>query len=283
MAVTTFIAELWNARLLYNLEKSHVATNFINRDYEGEIKNVGDTVHINNLGEVTVKSYTSNSTIDTPEILSTSDKTLAIDQAKYFNFYLDDVDAAQAAGDVMDAAMGRAAYALSDASDAFLFGTIAAGGSSSNYVGSTSAPVQLTSENIYSKLVEMRTKLDKHNVPTTGRKIAVSPEIYAVLLQCPQFITLNAGVAEGAVVNGLVGKIAGFEVYESNNVVFTDSTTDYWTITATIPAATTYAEQIIKTEAYRPEDRFADAVKGLHVYGAKVVRPEAIATMFCYI
>lgn len=285
MAVTTFIPELWNARLLYNLEKTHVATAFVNRDYEGEIKNVGDTVHINTLGAVTIKNYTANTDMAAADDLTTTDQTLVIDQAKYFNFQLDDVDAAQVAGDVMDTAMGRAAYALSDTSDAFLFGVLAAGGAAANRVGTTTAPVKLDATNIYAKLVELRTKLDKQNVPTTGRKIAVSPEIYAVLLQCPQFITLNAGVAEGAVVNGMVGRIAGFDVYESNNVVFTDapSGTDYWTITATVDTATTFAEQIIKTEAYRPEKRFADAVKGLHVYGAKVVRPEEIATLYCYI
>lgn len=284
MAVTTFIPELWNARLLYNLEKAHVATAFVNKDYEGEIKNVGDTVHINTLGGVTIKTYTANSDMAAADDLATTDQTLVIDQAKYFNFQLDDVDAAQVAGDVMDTAMGRASYALADVSDAFLFGKLAAGGASANYVGSAASPIQLTAANIYSTLVELRTKLDKQNVPTAGRKINVSPEVYAVLLQCQQFITLNAGVAETAVVNGLVGKIAGFDVYETNNAVFTTGgSKDYWTLTATVDTATTFAEQIIKTEAYRPEKRFADAVKGLHVYGAKVVRPEEIATLFCYV
>ena len=284
MAVTTFIPELWNARLLYNLEKAHVATAFVNRDYEGEIKNVGDTVHINTLGGVTIKTYTANSDMAAADDLATTDQTLVIDQAKYFNFQLDDVDAAQVAGDVMDTAMGRASYALADVSDAFLFGKLAAGGASANYVGSAASPIQLTAANIYGTLVELRTKLDKQNVPTAGRKINVSPEVYAVLLQCQQFITLNAGVAETEVVNGLVGKIAGFDVYETNNAVFTTGGShDYWTLTATVDTATTFAEQIIKTEAYRPEKRFADAVKGLNVYGAKVVKNEEIETLFCYV
>lgn len=285
MAVTTFIPELWNARLLYNLEKTHVATSFVNRDYEGEIKNVGDTVHINSIGDVAIKDYTTNTDMAAADDLATEDQTLVIDQAKYFNFQLDDVDAAQVAGDVMDTAMNKAAYGLADVSDAYLFGIMAAGGAADNYVGSKSSPIQLTAANIYANLVDLRTKLDKQNVPTSGRKINVSPEVYAILLQCSQFITLNAGVAENAVVNGLVGKIAGFDVYETNNTVYTEVSggNSYWSLTATIANATTYAEQIIKTEAYRPEKRFADAVKGLHVYGAKVVRPEEIATLFCYV
>ena len=120
MAITTFIPELWNARLLYALEKNHVATNVVNRNYEGEIKNAGDTVHINTLGAVAVRSYAQGTDL-TYDALSTTDQTLVIDQQKYFAFALDDVDKAQAAGDIMDVAMGRAAYSLADVSDAFLY------------------------------------------------------------------------------------------------------------------------------------------------------------------
>ena len=127
MAVTTFIPELWSARLLYALEKAHVATNLVNRNYEGVIANQGDTVHINSIGAITVKDYTKNTDIAAPDALTTTDQTLEIDQCKYFNFQVDDVDKVQAAGDLVDTAMGRAAYALADTSDAFLLKTIAAG------------------------------------------------------------------------------------------------------------------------------------------------------------
>ena len=76
MAITTFIPELWSARLLYALEKSHVATNLVNRDYEGVIANQGDTVHINSIGAVTVKDYTKNTNIADPEVLTTADRPL---------------------------------------------------------------------------------------------------------------------------------------------------------------------------------------------------------------
>jgi hypothetical protein len=87
MAVTSFIPELWNARLLYALEKNHVATNLVNRNYEGEIKNAGDTVHINSLGAVSVRSYAQGTDL-TYDALSTTDQTLVIDQQKYFAFAL---------------------------------------------------------------------------------------------------------------------------------------------------------------------------------------------------
>lgn len=278
MAVTSFIPELWNARLLYALEKNHVATNVVNRNYEGEIKNAGDTVHINTLGAVAVRSYAQGTDL-TYDALSTTDQTLVINQQKYFAFALDDVDKAQAAGDIMDTAMSRAAYSLADVSDAFLLATIAAGGSSDNYVGSSSSPVALTAANIYTSIVALRTALDKQNVPTQGRSLVVPPEAYALLLQDARFTSVQ-GVADGVIQNGLVGRVAGFDIYMSNNCVKSSAETPVYSITAQVADATTYAEQIIQTEALRPEASFSDAVRGLHVYGAKVTRPEEIATLF---
>lgn len=283
MAVTTFIPELWNARLLYALEKAHVATNLVNRNYEGEISNHGDTVHINTIGAITVKSYTKNTDIDAPETLTTTDQTLVIDQAKYFNFQVDDVDKVQAAGELVDTAMGRAAYALADVSDAYLLGVIAAGAAAGNTIGTAAAPVALTASNVYENIVKLKTKLDKANVPNTGRTIVVPPDVHSLLLLDDRFAKSTATAGQEALINGLVGRIAGFDVYMSNNVktgVGTDTgKTPYFEITAQITDATTYAEQIIKTEAYRMESRFADAVKGLHVYGAKVTDGTKIAKL----
>lgn len=281
MAVTTFIPELWNARLLYALEKAHVATNLVNRNYEGEIRNHGDTVHINTIGAITVKSYIKNTDIDAPETLTTTDQTLVIDQAKYFNFQVDDVDKVQAAGELVDTAMGRAAYALADVSDAYLLGVIAAGAAAGNTIGSAAAPVALTASNVYENIVKLKTKLDKANVPNTGRTIVVPPDVHSLLLLDDRFAKSTATAGQEALINGLVGRIAGFDVYMSNNVKTGTGTdtgkTPYFEITAQITDATTYAEQIIKTEAYRMESRFADAVKGLHVYGAKVTDGTKIA------
>nr|DAM75209.1 MAG TPA: Major capsid protein [Caudoviricetes sp.] len=283
MAVTTFIPELWSARLLYALEKAHVATNLVNRNYEGEIRNYGDTVHINTIGAITVKNYTKNTDIDAPETLSTTDQTLEIDQQKYFNFQVDDVDRVQAAGELVDVAMGRAAYALADVSDAYLLGVIAAGAATGNTIGSAAAPVALTKDNVYENIVKLKTKLDKANVPNTGRTIVVPPDVHSLLLLDDRFAKSTATAGQEALINGLVGRIAGFDVYMSNNVKTGTGTdtgkTPYFEITAQITDATTYAEQILKTEAYRMESRFADAVKGLHVYGAKVTDGTKIAKL----
>ena len=285
MAITTFIPELWSARLLYALEKSHVATNLVNRNYQGQITNAGDTVHINSIGAITVSDYTKNTDMSAPEALTTTDQTLDINQAKSFNFQVDDVDNVQAAGDLIDTAMGRAAYALADVSDAFLLKTIANGVASANKIGAKATLTALTASNVYENIVKLRTKLDKANVPTTGRTIVVPPEVYALLLLDDRFAKSGSDSGQNALLNGMVGRVAGFDVFMSNNCVSgTDGgsgTTPYFVITAQVAAATTYAEQIIKTEAYRMEKRFADAVKGLHVYGAKVTDGSQIAAMYC--
>ena len=106
MSVANFIPTIWSARLLAHLDKAHVYAALVNRDYEGEIKNYGDTVKINQIGDVTIKDYTKGKDIDDPEELSGDQNTLTIDQAKYFNFSIDDVDAAQVNPKLMDAATG---------------------------------------------------------------------------------------------------------------------------------------------------------------------------------
>ena len=279
MAVTNFIPELWSARLLNALDKSHVFANVVNRDYEGEIKKMGDTVHINTIGAVTIGTYTQNTDFTSgPETLATTDQTLTIDQAKYFNFQVDDIDAAQAAGDIMDKAMTRAAYGLADASDKYIAGILAGAADASNLVSSSA--VALTSSNVYENVVKMRTILDKANVPTAGRWLVIPPEMYALILLDDRFVKTGGEMAEGILRTGLVAQAAGFDIYLSNNCVSVNSnSTDTYTIVGGVDAAATYAEQIVSTEAYRPEKRFADAVKGLHVYGAKVVDKAQIACL----
>lgn len=280
MSVATFIPELWSARLLQGLEKSHVATNLVNRDYEGQIRNQGDKVNINTLSDVAIKTYTSNSDIASPDDLTTTKQQLEITEADYFNIQLDDVDRVQAAGELMDTAMRNVAYKMNDRTDSFILGKIASGVDSGNIIGTTESPIQVTKNNIYESIIEMRTKLDKANVPTSGRTIIIPPEIYALLLQDERFVKSDAVAGQNVLVNGLVGRVAGFDVFESNNVVY-DTNNKFWKVTAQVRTATTFAEQIVKTEAYRMEKRFSDAVKGLHVYGAKVTDGTQIAELVC--
>lgn len=267
MAVTSFIPELWSARLLTTLSKNHVFASVANRDYEGQISQQGDTVHILDFTDPTVSNYTRNSTTISPDQLTTSDQTLLIDQAKYFAFYVDDVDARQAAGDLIGVATDRAGYKLRDAADSYLAGLLIDGDPDAVFDATLSS-----SSNVWDALLDRKVALDEANVPTEGRWAVITPALHALLMNDSKFLDASASGSTEALRNGRVGAAAGFDIRVSNNVHAAS-------IIAGHPMAVTYAEQIVKVEAYRPEDSFSDAVKGLHVYGAKVVRPEAVSVV----
>lgn len=263
MAVTTFIPELWAARLLENYRRAAIVTNLFNRNYEGEIRQKGDTVHINSLQGITVKEYTPNEAIEAPEQLTTVDQTLVIDHSRYVNFYLDDVDAAQASGDLMEAAMRDAAYRLLDETETYAFGKLVEGATNVN------APGTINNQSIATAIITLKTAMDTKNVPREGRKLIIPPVVEAYLLMNQPIITGTKG--EERLENGFVTRLFGFDIY---------STTAAGTnMVAMRSADATIAEQINQVEAYRPQDRFADAVKGLHLCGAKVTNPDGVFKM----
>jgi len=271
MAVTTFIPEIWAARLLEHLDKAHVYAALMNRDYEGEIRNAGDTVHINTIGDITVDDY--DGTDITYEALSTSSQDLKIDQAKYFAFGVDDIEKAQALPGLVEAATQRAAYAINDEADAYLAGLLATGGT--DITGGSALAV--TEANIYKALVQMKVALDKANVPMDGRWVVIDPTAHGLLLQDKRFVSFGTDINNERLVNGRVGRAVGMDIYVSNNVPVSDD--DEYSLIAGVPMAATYAEQIIETEALRDIATFKDLVRGLHVYGAKVTRAAAIAVL----
>lgn len=282
MAITRFKPEVWSAKLLVASRKALVygGPMVINRDYEGDISDSGDIVRITSISDPTVATYTPNSTVITPEELTDAQRTLPIDQSKYFAFKVDDVDKRQAKGDVMTEAMSRAAYRMADAQDQFIAG-LYTGIQSANVLGSTGSPINTftAATDAYDKvLVPLRTKLAKANVPTQGRFLVATPEFMASLLLDGRFIKANEAGTPDALRNGLVGRAAGFTIFESNNAPVPSGDTQV--IIAGVNSAITFADQIAKTEAYRPENSFSDAIKGLSVYGAKLVRPDMLACAF---
>lgn len=277
MAIDRFIPEIWAAQLLTALEKSLVFAQpgIANRDYEGEIAESGDTVRITSISDPTIGTYTPNSTTITPEELTDAQRTLVIDQAKYFAFKVDDVDARQAKGNVMTEAMRRAAYKLRDVVDTHLAGFYTSV-PSANDLGTVAVPTATPTAFYDSILVPLGVELDEANVPTEGRWVVIPPWLHGRALRDDRFVRVDASGTSEALRNGIVGRAAGFDILKSNNVV-NSSGDDYEILAGGADMAISYAEQINKVEAYRPESSFSDAVKGLHLWGAKVIRPEALA------
>lgn len=284
MAIVNFVPEIWSAQILVNLRNVlvYAQDGIINRDYEGDIAQAGDTVHITSFTNPSVRTYTKDTDITVDVLTDAEAGPLVVSEADYFAFEVDDVDRRQALpGFVENATMG-AAYNLSVAVDTYVSTQMAAAATNLGSFAVTAASPGAA----YDLLLRLRTKLGRAKVPTVGRYVIVPPEFYSVILRDDRFLKANeAGTTEG-LRNGVVGRAAGFDVYESNTVpdaatasstsVGGQQTSGPYTVIAGHPMATTFAQQIASTEAYRVEKRFADAVKGLHLYGAKVVRPTAL-------
>jgi len=269
MGLENFIPEMWSGSLLVQMRKNLVHASLVNRDYEGEIRNAGDTVRINELDVVTVGDYTKNGSVSW-QTMSSAQKSLLIDQSKYFAVTLDDIDAIQTKPKLMDGIMAEAAYSIGDTVDQHLAGMYSAAGNSVT-------ALTVTAGNVLKNLSDMQLKLDEANVPTGGRYIVIPPWYNQhLVLAASGAVSATATVKtmdNGLIVNGYVGQLFGFNILMSNNV---NNNGTVWNIMAFNRSAITHASQIAKVEATRIEDSFADGVKGLYLYGSKVVRPAAM-------
>jgi hypothetical protein len=282
MSLDNFIPEIWAAEInrVYYRSLVYGSPAIINRDYEGEIQAAGDTVRINSIGDPTIGDYVKNTDMAAVETLTDAQATLTIDQQKFFNFQVDDIDKAQQKPKVMAEAMSRAGFGLRNAVDNFIASlyTDAAGA-----IGTTGSPKTVTepatTSNLtaYEYLVDLGTVLDEADVPSDGR-FAVVPSWYeGLLLKDQRFVSFGTVANRANLAGGQIGEAAGFTLYKSNNVPNTTATK--YRIIAGHPSAWSFASQITSIEAYRPEKRFGNAVKGLLVYGAKVVKPAGLAVL----
>jgi len=261
MAIENFKPTIWRARLLENLREAHVLANVTNREYEGDISSAGDTVKINSIGNISVSNYDGTS-INYEELEDSSIK-LVIDQEKYFAFKIDDVDAAQSNANQMDEAMRESSHALIQESDKYLAGLY------------TDATTQLTNgsmqaADVYENVSEITKELSLLNVPMDSPKwMIVEPSVYQKMLLAEiENSTDNIStLGDGAVMHTM-----GYDVYVSNNLESNHSMAGTY-------RALAFAEQVLDTEALRLEDYFADAVRGLYVYGAKVIRPDELVDL----
>lgn len=287
-SIDNFIPVIWSSRILVGLQKAlvYAQPGIVNRDYEGEISEAGNTVNINSIGDPTIFDYTKNTDMPPPETLTGSQRQIVIDQAKAFNFQVDDVDKIQQKPQVMDTALSRAAYRLADIADQYL-ATKMYTNSTVNTIGTLTTPIVAPtptpgSSGAYEQLVDMGTKLDENNVPTEGRWAVIPPWYHGILVKDSRFVSY---AAIDVLYNRQVGEAAGFSILVSNNTPAiaapngAANTTVRNAILGGHSMAASYAEQVNQIEAYRPERRFGDAVKGLHLYGAGVTRPEALVTL----
>lgn len=263
MAIQNFIPTLWSETLYSELEKDYVGVRLSSRDFEGEIRGEGDRVKICGIGPVTVFDYRKNQDMPAAEVLSDTERTLVIDQAKGFNFFLDSIDLAQSKKSLMQAAMKEASGALSDVADRFIYS-----------LKDESVPVlenaSVTSESIISTIADARRILMENNVPNSAKiSLEVPPAIEQKLVLAKVLRDTDNSAALG---RGYIGSFMGFDVYVTNNVEKDEN--GAWRCFARTGRAIAFAEQVSAVKAYEPELRHGDAVKGLHLYGAKIIYPK---------
>lgn len=277
MALENFIPEVWHSGILENIKDNLVysSSGLVNQDYASEVFSSGDTVHINSIGPVAVGTYSKNQgTTIVPEILDDSQLSFQIDQSDYFAFEIDDIDTAQLNPNVRANAMREAAHSMAREVDTFTRDLINAGVPSGNVLSQVTATTSSNWDTLYNAFVDLSVVLDENNAPEDGRWAVVSPRIYGVLLKDPRFVSFGTEANRGVISSRAVGNIAGLNIYKTNRA---PEDTGNPIMLAGHNWATTFASALEKVEAYRPQARFSDAIKGLHIYGGKVIRPEMLA------
>lgn len=258
MAVINFISTQWSDKLLDSTTKHYIGVAHCNRDYEGDIEKQGSIVKICGVDDITVSDYTKNADINEPEILYDTVRTLKIDQAQYFNFQIDDIDRAQANPKLMEEAMKKAAAGLANAADAYVFSLY----EFANYSITDDA---MTAQKFVAHVGELKAQMLQGGVLNFDDVVLeVSIDVATLILRANVLQDTNESEL------GLIGKIHGLNVYASNNVCVDED--GYHKCIMRTKRAVTFAEKFI-TKCYTPDNRFSDAVKGLHLYGAKVVYP----------
>lgn len=272
MAITRFVPVVWTSALMSSLKKSLVYADLCNTDYEGEIQSAGNTVKITSISRPTIQSYTRNSDIVYEE-LTDAQRTLVVDQERYWGVTVDDVDKVQAKADVVSEAMSEAAYALADTIDQYI-AAMYTQAQTANRLGT----VSVTSADLaYTQIRLLKLKLDLANVPQEQRWLVCPPWFHSLLLENPKFVSYMNSQSTDPLYNGKVGRALGFDIRVSNNAPLV--TGDDYAVIAGTNRAITFARQLTKTEAGRSEKRIGDWMRGVAVYGGKVIRPEGIATL----
>ncbi len=271
---SAFIPQLWSKKLNQMLEKNCVMMQCVNRNWEGEIKQQGDTVKIITPAPVTVSTLTSDNIEYTS--LAPVSQDLQINQKKFFAFKIDDVAKVQSNTDIMEAHLTNAKMAIEEVQDAYLL-AMHTDVTKDNTVGSEEAPVTLDKSTIYENFVQLSLALKNSDAVHTGVRpwVVINPNIEAYLLQSPEFINAYK-VADETLREGAIGRIAGMDVLVSTNLADVDS--KYYVLAGTNDAIT-FASQLAKIENLRDKDSFSDLVRGLYLYGAKTVQPKALAKM----
>lgn len=288
-----FIPEIWSGKLLVKFYAATVIAAITNTDYEGEIKNQGDKVIIRTTPDLTIRDYNKNQAliIERPE---SPNVEMEIDKAKYFNFICDDIDAYQSdiklmddwsrdAGEQMkihvDEGFLADVYSDAHASNKGLTAGIKTQGYN---LGTSGTPLAIDKTNILDVMVDSGVVLDEQDVPENDRWMVIPPWMAGYIKQSDLKDASLSGDGTSMLRNGRIGRIDRYTLYVSNLLTSVSDTYTCWHIMAGQRHAISFAAQMTKMETLRSESTFGELVRGLNVYGYKVLKSEALVDIYCY-
>lgn len=287
-----FVPEIWSGKLIEKFYSATVLAAIANTDYEGEIQNKGDKVKIRTKPTIVIKDYQLDMalTVDRP---SSSTVELTIDFAKYFNLVLDDVMERQSDMNQLSMWADDASEQLKITIDTGVLGLVSAGIDANNKgttagrisdninLGTTAAPVAVTATNVVDAIVDMGTVLDEQNIPETGRWLVIPPWLAGMVKKSDLRNASISGDGVSLVRNGRLGMIDRFTLYSSNLLpTAVEGSATATRIFGGHPHGLTFASQISKVETLRSESTFGTLLRGLQVYGAKVLDGIAIVELY---
>ena len=292
-----FLPSIYSKKVLNFFRKASVVEAITNTDYAGEISAYGDSVKIIKEPTITVYDYTRGSDTTSTK-LTDQEITLVVDSAKAFKFIVDDIETNMSHVNFKEVASSSAAYSLKDSYDAAVLSTMFSGVSASGPdhvigadaaagtggVGETTASVDLgvaSEVDPLDLMARMARLLDDQSVPEENRWFVASPDFYEELSQSgSKLLSVDFNAGQGSIRNGLVssGKLRGFDMYKSNNIPSVSTATGQ--CLGGHMSSTATANTILSTEVIRDPSSFGDIVRGLHVYGAKVLRDDALVKAF---
>jgi hypothetical protein len=287
-----FIPEIWSGKLLVKFYAATVSAAICNTDYEGEIKDVGDVVQVRTVPDIVIRNYVKNQSLqiqrpDSPK------KDMPIDKAKYFNFICDDIDKHQTDVALMDSWSRDASQQMKIEVDEEFLADIFSDASADNQgitagvksndidLGVSTDPVIISKASVLDFLVDVGTVMDEQNLPEESRWAVIPPWFAGMIKKSDLKDASLAGDGTSIMRNGRIGMIDRLTIYVSN-LLNDQADSGYTTYDAIAghKAGISWASQMTKMESLRAESTFGTLVRGLNVYGYKVLKPEALCWMY---
>lgn len=283
-----FIPELWESKLLRKLYAKNVLAAISNTDYEGTIKDYGDRVVVRTIPDGTIRDYVKGQDLIFEHLESTP-VVLYIDKGKYYGAVVDSIDLYQSDLKLLDMFAGEYGEKMANAIDTQVLGAIKAACDADNLdntagidsadilLGASAAPFQVTKDNVLEWIVDCGTVLGEQDVPLSEGCWMVVPTWFGGIINKSDLKDASmTGDGKSILRNGRIGIIWPFEVFISNQLTVTSDTVNCWDVPFGHKMALTFASQFVRTKRFEPEKTFGEGIKGLNVYGYKVMIPEAI-------